>query len=229
VKAAQERKRLEELQRRFQHLYGGRRPLVVMLFPTLGEHNHLLRIREAIEGLRLLHAEVLGDLTVVCRFRSVELADRYRALGLEAALRKDPRIVIDLGSFTTYEWFALADLVIVSSVSTGIIEAAAAGKPTFTFDYRLLAEKVFAPYGKELVLKNRHDLMRAFRGISSGFRGFDCQWDRLARDFSRYSDGGCLERFRRVILSAIEEVERKEGFVAPRPNRPAVQEMARHA
>lgn len=207
VKAAQESPRLEELQDRFRRLYGGRRPLAVILFPTLGEHNDAARIREAIEGLRLLRAEVPGDLTVVSRFRSVELADRYRAMGLEAALRKDPRIVIDLTDFSTYEWFALADLVIVSGTSTGIIEAAAAGKPAFTFDYQWLAERVFASYGKDLILRDRQDLLRVFRGIPSKFLGFDCQWQRLASNFSRYSDGKCLGRFRRVILDAVEEVE----------------------
>ena len=208
VKAAQREERLAEMRERFRRLIGGCRPLAVMLFPTLGGHQDPRSIREAIEGLRLLRAEVPGDLTVVCRFRSVELANRYRALGLEAVLREDPRIVIDLGHFTTYEWFALADLVIAATTTTGIIEAAAAGKPVFTFDYRWLAEKVFAPYGKDLILRNRQDLVRVFQGIPSGFRGFDCQWDRLARDFSRYSDGECLSRYRRMILRAIEEVER---------------------
>ncbi len=229
VKAAQRQERLQELQERFRGLTGGRRPLVVMLFPTLGGHQDLRRIREAIEGLRLLRAEVPGDLTVVCRFRSVELAARTRALGLEAVLREDSRIVLDLSHFTTYEWFALADLVIAATTTTGLIETTAAGKPTFTFDYRFLAEKVFAQYGRDLVLRNRKDLVRAFRGIASGFRGFDCHWDSLARDFSRYSDGECLERFRRVILSAVEDVGRQHGSVTPPPEPAEVQEMARHA
>lgn len=207
VKTAQEKERLAQLQLRFQRLYGGRRPLAVMLFPTLGGHQDLRRIREALEGLHLLRTEVPGNLTVVCRFRSVELAGHYRAFGLEAVLREDPRIVLDFSHFTTYEWFALSDLVIAATTTTGLIEAAAAGKPAFTFDYRFLAEKVFAQYGRDLVLRNRQDLVRAFRGMASGFRGFDCRWDRLARDFSRYSDGECLERFRRVILHAVKEVE----------------------
>lgn len=229
VKAAQQPERLQELRERFRRLYGARGPLVVMLFPTLGGHQDLRRIREAMEGLRLLRAEAPGDFTVVCRFRSVELAARTRALGLEAVLQQDSRITLDLGHFTTYEWFALSDGVISATTSTGLIEAAAAGKPAFTFDYRFLAEKVFPQYGRDLVLRNRQDLVRVFRGMASGFRGFDCHWERLARDFSRYSDGGCIQRYRQMILRAVQDVEMKNGSMEPSLEQAVEQEAVQHA
>ncbi len=218
VIAAQQEGRLRELQERYRRAFGGRRPLAVLLFPSLGGHIHRHRVREVIEGLRLLRDRP-GDLTVVCRFRTPGLAEQYRAIGLEEVLRADPRITTDLDCFTSYEWFALADLVIVGTISTGLIEAAVAGKPAFTFDYRLLAEEVYASYGSDLVLKNRWDLRRAFEGIETGFRGFDCQWERLARDFSYFSDGQCLERYRRMILDAVEGRAAEE---------PALAEVARH-
>ena len=83
--------------------------------------------------------------------------------------------------------------------------AAAAGKPVFSFDHRTLAERVYAPYGKDLILRNREDIVRVFREAQNGFRGLDCQWEQLGRDFSRYADGRCIQRYRQMILDAVEQ------------------------
>lgn len=221
VKAAQEKGRLQALEERFRRLTGGRRPLIVLLFPTLDGHNILPHIREEIEGLRLLRDQP-GEFTAVCRFRSVELAARYRAIGLEEVIRQDPRVVIDLSDFSTFEWIALSDAVVVNSISSGMIEAAAAGKPAFAFDHRRLAERIFSPYGADLILRNRQDLVRLFEQARSGFQGLDCRWEELARDFSRYSDGGCIRRYRQVILRAVEEVETQASSSRRRGSDPRI-------
>lgn len=211
---ALKRESLELLEERFRRRFGGKRPLVLLLFPTLEEHNILSYIQEEIEGLRMLR-RLPGEFTAVCRFRSAGLADRYRSLGLEGILQQDSRVVIDLSEFTTYEWMALSDAVIVNSISSAMIEAAAAGKPAFAFDHRRLAERIFAPYGESMVLKTRYDLIRVFEQVREGFDRSRCRWDELARDFSHYGDGECIRRVREAILCAVSEAGTGRGLLQP--------------
>lgn len=208
VVAAQQPPRRQELDAIYEARYEGRRPLIVLLFPGLSSLNVPGRIVEMLEGLRRLKS-LPGTFQVVCRFRAVAHLEAFRRKGLDAIMAADDRIVADLADLTTYEWFALSDVVVVNSASTGMIEAAAAGKPCFSFDFQMIAEIVYRRYGSDLVLKTAEDLVRVVRHCASGFQGWNCQWDQLAKDYSYFSDGKNLDRFRSVILDAVEEAAGK--------------------
>ncbi len=201
--AAQQPERLRQLETRYQTQFGGIRPLVVVLFPTLGEYHLRTRLTEFLEGLRLLKT-LPGAFQVVCRFRSQALAQDYLRLGLDAILQADSRILIDLTEFTTPEWMALADVVIANSISTGLLEAASCGKVCFTFDTMRLAERVYSPYGKNLVLKDRHEFVRVVQNASGSFEGWECRWSQLAQDYNYFSDGRNIERFQNLLLQTLD-------------------------
>jgi hypothetical protein len=209
VIAAQRQDRLIELQARYKKLYGNTRPLIIMLFPSLYEWNLIHLIQESLEGLRLLKG-LEGEFKVVCRFRTREIANAYENMGLTEIMSHDSRIIVDLNQFSTHEWFALSDVVIASSVSTGLVEAAAAGKPCFSFDHRRLAEIVFSCYGRDFVLKTRHDLVRLVKSVTTGSWDLDCRWEQFGRDYSYFADGDNIRRYRQVILDAVQEVTQQQ-------------------
>jgi len=115
---------------------------------------------------------------------------------------------VDMTNLTTYEWMALADIVIVPSISTGMIEAAAADKPCFSFDHLMLADRVYGRYGSDLILRTADDLIRVVRHAAVGFHGWDCRWDQLVTDYCYFTDGKNRDRFRWVILDAVEAARR---------------------
>lgn len=205
VEAQQEDKRCE-LDRLYQTRYGGRRPLVVMLFPAPPLINVTGRLAQQFEGLRRLR-DVPGRFQIVCRFRRSEHMEFFRRFALDEIMARDPRIVIDMTDLTTYEWFALSDAVIVNGISSGMVEAAGAGKPCFSFDHLLIAETVYRRYGTGLILKTADDLVRVIQAIPEGFRGWDCRWDQFARDYCYFTDGKNMDRLRRIILDVNADVQ----------------------
>jgi hypothetical protein len=198
--------RLRELRLVHAQRFGGIRPLIVLLFPGRSAINVPSRIEAHFEGLRRLR-EMAEEFLVICRFRNAVDLEHFRAQGLDTIMAGDPRIHVDMTELTTYEWFALSDVVIVNGVSTGMIEAAAAGKPCFSFDHLMLAETVYGRYGRDLILREAEDLVRVVKQVRQGFIGWDCRWDQLAKDYCYFADGRNLDRFRRVILDALAEVE----------------------
>ncbi len=213
VKAAQASPRWEALSRSYQAVFGGVRPCVVLLLPTLSWYIMRSRAQELLEGLRLL-AEVEGPFVVVCRFRSDEARDAWLALGLQEIFEREARIVSDTRHYTTYEWMALADLVISASHSTGLIEAAAAGKRCATFDYTMTGRLAYGKFGDGLILETRDDVVRVIREARAGEGWADAGAAALARAFSYYADGRSLERWRQAVLEAVRDVELAQGVPA---------------
>lgn len=212
VVEAQQKDRRGELDRLYETRYGGRRPLVVMLFPQPPLIHTTDRLARQLEGLRRLR-DVPDRFQIVCRFRRREHIEFFREFALDDIMARDPRIVIDMTDLTTYEWYALSDVVIVNGISSGMVEAAGAGKPCFSFDHLLIAEAAYRRYGSGLTLKTADDLVRVIQAAPGGFRGWDCRWDQMAKDYCYFTDGKNMDRFRRVILDASAEVQtgRKEG------------------
>lgn len=198
--------RLRELGLIFAERFGGIRPLIVLLFPGQSSINVPSRLEANLDGLRRLR-DLREEFLVLCRFRNAGDLEFFRAEGLDEILARDPRIRVDMTELTTYEWFALSDVVIVNGVSTGMVEAVTAGKPCFSFDHLMLAEIVYGRYGRDIILKTGQDLVRVVRQARHGFIGWDCQWDQLAKDYCYFSDGRNLDRFRQVILDAVATVE----------------------
>jgi hypothetical protein len=206
VAEAQREERQRELDQLYSRRYGGQHPLIVLLFPSFSKLNVMKRINAMIDGVRKL-GDLPGNFQVVCRFRSVSDLDRFRTMGLDSIMASDRRIVVDMTDLTTYEWIALSDVVIVSGVSSGMVEAAAAGKPCFTFDYVMLAESVYGRYGTDLVLKTAEDLVRVVKHAEIGFGGWDCRWNQIVKDYSYAVDGQSMDRYRAVIEDAVAAVE----------------------
>ncbi len=211
--------RAEELQRRYTALFGGHRPLVVLLLPSLSWYILRSRVRELLEGLRRLQ-DLTGSFQLVCRFRAPDQRKQWMQEGLAQILAEEPRVTEDISEFSTPEWMALSDLVISSNHSTGMIESAGSGKPCVTFDFMTTGEKAYGYYDPSLILKNSADLVAAVRatqnGNPPGARGMTL----LAQDFSFYTDGRNAERFRDAILQAVEEVDGR-GSRLPLELRPA--------
>ena len=128
----------------------------------------------------------------------------------------EERIVIEHVNVTTYDLMAVCDAYMTSANSSGMIEAVAIGKPSFTFDYRGTAGFCYGGYGDDLILRTKEDVRAVFEGIETGFAGFDCDWDALREDFNYHYDGDCLGRLRRIVVKTRDEVE----AAAARPGRP---------
>lgn len=191
----------------YRSMCGGVRPLVVILFPAFLSVHVKGRVVEQIEGLRRLR-NLPGLFQIVCRFRTAKDIETFSDLGLAQIIGADDRITVDMTNLTTYEWLALADIVIVPSISTGMIEAAAADKPCFSFDHLMLADRVYGRYGSDLILRTADDLIRVVRHAAVGFHGWDCRWDQLVTDYCYFTDGKNRDRFRWVILDAVEAARR---------------------
>lgn len=192
--------RVRELSERFAQAIPKRAHTLLLLLPGVGPGIAASRWQELYQGLKDLR-EVALDVNVILRFRRE--AD-LRALKPEFDFAKlasaDSRIMIESTRFTTHELYLVSDAVIATSASFGINEVAALGKKIFTFEMMGTGALYFGDYGADFVLRDRHDLAKVFRGLTTAFAGFDCDWQRLARDCNYHADGRNVERMRRVIL-----------------------------
>lgn len=192
--------RVRDLSERFAQAIPKRAHTLLLLLPGVGPGIAASRWQELYQGLKDLR-EVALDVSVILRFRRE--AD-LRALKTEFDFAKlaaaDPRITIESTRFTTHELYLVSDAVIATSASFGINEVAALGKKIFTFEMMGTGRLYFGDYGSDFILRGREDLVRVMRGLPGGFAGFDCHWERLARDCNYHADGRNIERMRRVIL-----------------------------
>ena len=210
ILSAQHSPRAQQLEERYRSSFGGIRPLIVFLFPSLGRHILASRVEELLSGLSLLRS-LSGEFLLVCRFRNAPLKEEWLTRGLAEIMRSDSRIVEDSKTFDTYEWMGLSNFVISSGHSAAVIEAAAAGKPCAVFDQMLSGELVFGRFGKNLLLKTGDDLLRTVKKVQSGDISFQDGPAALAEDFSYFSDGQCIARFRQAILDAAHDAEASTG------------------
>ena len=216
----------EVLQARYEQVFGGVRPLIVLLLPSLSWYIIPSRVDELLEGLRLV-SRLNGEFRLICRFRTAALKSHWLSRGLGEIVTADPRILVDSAAFTTYEWVALSDLTIANGHSSGLVEAAAAGKWCVTFDYMMTGDRVFGRHGAGLVLKTREDLVRAVQARRTADASSDGDAATLASAFSYFSDGESLVRLRRTILEAVQEVDAAGGRCAVSPRRVCAEPLER--
>ncbi len=160
------------------------------------------------------------DCNVILRFRtraSFESAHVRQFLDLPD---RDPRFIVELTNFSTYELMALSDLVIVTDGSFAGNEALAIGATVFSFEFIGAGRYYFRDYGKDFVLRNAADVLRVFGNINTSFEGFDCQWDALRRDANYHADGLNCHRIRTVV-------ERAAGLTDLAPMEPSRTECSK--
>jgi hypothetical protein len=201
----------DELSERYRDIYPLRRYLIVIIFPSATElvmESQWTEVYEALSELRNINI----DANIFLRFRFLDEPSLSMKIEMfKGIAEKDKRFILDHANFTTYELMAICDLFIACNASFGINEAVAAGTKVFTFDYTGFAKCWFTDYGKDFVLSNRSDLLRVFRGLESGFDGFDCKWELLKKDLNYHYDGRNLERIQKVVLDTIKEKEQGKG------------------
>ena len=203
VNLAEDADHLRELDAKVTAMYGRRTYRALVAFPGTSPLNMAARWDEMYEGLKKFVSTDL-DCTLFLRFRE---ADDPHMARFERLAAGDDRIVIDNVNVATYELMTLCDAYITSSDSSGMIEAVAIGKPSFTFDYRGNAGFCYGAYGDDLILRTSRDVVKVFDGIKTGFAGFDCDWDALREDFNYHYDGDCLGRLQRVVVETLREAE----------------------
>jgi len=196
----------QELLKACQRQFGTVRPRILLLLPNLQEWFVLRsRAQALLEGLRRLKS-LTGNFQVVCRFRSETLKRQWLAFGLEEILAQDARITSDAEWLDTYAWMSVSDLVIGGSHTTGLLEAAVAGIPCAAFDHMGTADSFLGQYNRAWVLKSGDDVAQAVERLLKN------AWpkaglERLAKDFSFFSDGKSIERLRAEIMQAVRDVE----------------------
>ncbi len=203
------------LKDKFQKKYGKRRSTVLIIFP--GANNRFTFLRqwnEMFSALKELTQRDL-DVSVVLRFR---LGNRAGPTTIEAfdhikefleTVYSDPMFIIEKGMFTTQELMAISDVIIAHSSSFAINEALAASAKVFTFDLTGTASYYYPDYGRDFILYKKEDILRVFEAIETDFSTFDVDWDRLRRDANYYTDGGNLDRLRKVLLDSVKEVDNR--------------------
>lgn len=208
VKLANNQRLLASIKNRQMALYGSKKYIVLILFPNPSEYSLMEKWNEVYSALSELNTLGL-DCHVFLRFRDSKQLENSHLRRFKELPNKDRRIIIDLANFTTYELMAISDVVITSSHSSGMIDAVSINKKAFTFDYMGTAKYCFGKYGKDLILNTRDDVLNIFKGLENNFRGYDCNWELLRKEYNYYYDGRCLERLQKVMLETVEEV--KEG------------------
>ena len=161
------------------------------------------RFPKLYEGI-LNCLEAIPELWVVFRARSPKGWQDY--LHFESLVRKldaHPRVISDFEKLSTFEWIALADVVVGNSTSSVIVEAGTAGKKCFSFDTEGRAELTFGKYGKDFVLTESNHLVHAIKGALYGTPHLDCDWKQFAHDMTYFADGKNIKRFQDAIWDLV--------------------------
>jgi len=196
---------ISSVRSRVYSLYGKRKYIVLIAFPGSAEYSLAGKWDEMYNALWEFKS-LDTDCNVFLRFRYLYNLNAPHIKRFADLHKRDPRIIIDVGNFTTYELMVLSDLYITSSHSTGLIEAVAIGKKGFTFDYMGTTQYCFGNYGKDLVLTTKDDVLALFKNLENNFAGYDCNWELLKKEYNYYYDGRCQERLQRVVWDTVEEV-----------------------
>ncbi len=187
---------------RVRELYGDRRFLVLLMFPSTATKACLApQWREMHEGVRRL-AELDLDAHVFLRFRRTAFLEHPYGVPIVQTAERDPRMILDHTNFSTLELQSVSDLVVTANASFGINEAVLSGKRVFTFGYTGKEDLYFPPdiYGSDFVLMTADDLVRVVASVATGFDGVDCRWDLLRRDSDYHADGRNCDRIREGVL-----------------------------
>ena len=198
----------DAVRRRIRDLYGTRRYLVLLMFPsTVSKIGLATRWREVAEGVRRLAALEL-DAHIFLRFRRTVFLEHPSGQPIAEVAARDPRMILDHTNFDTAELLSVSDLVVTANASFGINEAVLVGKPVFTFGYTGKEDLYFPPerYGDDFVLTTADQLVRAVAGVATGFEGVDCRWDVLRQDADYHADGRNRDRIRNGVLNLCRHV-----------------------
>ncbi len=186
-------------------LYGNKKYIVVILFPSPSEYNTTERfdmIYEALHELKLIEI----DCNIFLRFKRKMYLENSHLRRFKNLPQIDNRFIIDLINFSSYELIAVSDMLITSSHSSGMIDAVSIGKKAFTFDYMGTAKHCFGKYGKDIVLNKKEDVLNLFQNLENNFAGYDCNWDLLRKEYNYHYDGKSLRRLQQVVLETVQEV-----------------------
>lgn len=185
-------------------LHGRRRWVVTILLPGVGAHNMLAQWDKLFEALAdFPHQEL--DCHVFLRFRLFGDAKNARHISRFFDLPGvDSRFIIEHERWTTHQLMVGSDLVITPSSSWGINEASVVGARVFSFLFIGMEPYNFRDYGADFVLREARDVLDAFRGLESGFEGFDCAWERLRMDSDYHFDGKNTERMASVLRQEMQ-------------------------
>ena len=196
---------LSSTRNRIYSLYGKRKYVVLITFPSSAEYCLVNKWDEMYHALNDLKSYDI-DCHIFLRFRTIEDLEAKHISRFAQLPKRDDRIIIDLTNFTTYELMAVCDLYITSSHSTGLIEAVALRKKAFTFDYMGTAKYCFSKYGKDLILTTKDEVLNLFKNLENNFAGYDYNWELLRKEYNYHYDGRCLERLQKVVWEIVEEV-----------------------
>ena len=201
VRVIRDSDRLVNVRHRWSARFPARRHNVLILFPGTREiclRRQWQRMYHALEAV----SETGLDCNIILRFRTRDSLRQDPVRQFMELPRRDPRFIVELENFTTYELMALCDLVIAPEASFTVNEALAMGVVVFTFEYVGTAPYYFSDYGRDFVLRTRDDILRVFAALSTGFQEFDCRWDALRRDANYHEDGLNCHRMRAVVERA---------------------------
>lgn len=205
------------LKRKFRTNCGERSATVLIVFP--GASNKFTYTRQWNEMFCALNdvAKSDMDVSVVLRFR-MDIRQGPRGIEEFGYIREfvdsvcfDPRFIIEKELFTTQELMAISDVIIAHSASFSINEALATSAEVFTFDFTGTSAYYYPDYGRDFILYKKEDVLRVFKAIETDFSVFDVDWDRLRSDANYYTDGGNLDRLRKVLLDSVNEVDKLRG------------------
>ncbi len=167
-------------------------------YPVGVDYQDPERFPELYQGILRCLQEIPG-LWVVLRARSSRGWKDYLREPLVQKIATHPQVISDYEEFSTYEWIALADVVVGNSASSVVVEAGAAGKKCFSFDTMGLGEIIFGKYGSGFVLTKSEDLVYSVKAVLYKTPPLDCKWEEFAHDMTHFADGKNLKRFRDAI------------------------------
>lgn len=205
VEISKDNSLMKSIKNKVETLYGYKKYIVLILFPSHSERNVIERWDTIFKALCELKSIDI-DCNIFLRFRSIDQLENTHLRRFKNLPQMDNRFIIDQINFTTYELMAVSDMVISNSHSSGAIDAVSMNKKTFTFDFMGTAQYCFSKYGKDFILTTKEDVLNLFRNLENNFAGYDCNWDLLKKECNYYYDGKCLERLQQVVLETVEEV-----------------------
>lgn len=207
VSIVNDKDKISRIRNLINDMYGERKYIVLFTFPSGHSLNRKEQWVEVYEGLKEITEHHDLNMHFFLRLRSISHLDTYSHLQrFRTLVQSDKRLILDHEHFTTQELMAISDMVIANSVSFSIWETLATRARVFSFDFIGVAPYYFTDYGKDFILRDRFDLVRAVRGLHNNFKGFDCKWDQLRKDCNYYYDGNNLERIRKVFVETVGEV-----------------------
>lgn len=200
---AKDPSRRAAVQRRWRDAHPAEGPVILVLFPGEREICLARQWDEMYNGLMAFTAS--GErATIVLRFRNTGSLGDPKIARFARLPERDPRFVVEMSAFTTYELIAISEFVIAPEASFTINEAAAAGVPVVTFEYVGTATRYFGQYGRDVVLRSASDVDRVLRAVTQGAPALDCNWTLLSTDANYFTDGRNRERLQQAVRRLVD-------------------------